>query len=119
MLEIDYETNVDIGYREITAALPHRHPFLLLDKVVYVDVEDDTIVAKKNVTANEAFFQGHFPEAPIMPGVLILEALAQTGAFLVHQKGYVPENKLAVLLSIDKAKFRQAVHPGDTLTLYG
>ncbi len=95
--------------------LPHRYPFLLIDKVIELDLEGNTIIAKKNMTYNEAFFQGHFPGAPIMPGVLVVEALAQAGGILAYQKGY--QDQIAVLLTINNVKFREAVYPGDTLYL--
>lgn len=101
--------------KEILDILPHRYPFLLVDKVVHLDLKENLIIAQKNVTMNEHFFQGHFPESPIMPGVLIVEALAQTGGILVHQKGY--GHKIALLLSITEAKFRKPVVPGDILML--
>src|SRR4051794_20492883 len=99
--------------KDILNILPHRYPFLLVDKVLEIDVEKDSIIAQKNVTMNESFFQGHFPGAPIMPGVLILEALAQAGAILLHQKGYT--DKIAVFLNVNNVKFRQPVKPGDIL----
>ena len=104
------------GIKEITAILPHRYPFLLIDRIVALDLEKSTITGVKSVTINELFFQGHFPEAPIMPGVLILEALAQTGGFLIYKKGF--HNKTAVLLSIKQGKFRRPVYPGDQLYLH-
>lgn len=104
------------GIKEISKILPHRYPFLLVDRVLHLDLEENTIIGQKNVTANEQFFQGHFPGAPIMPGVLILEALAQTGGILVHQKGQ--SHKIAVLLNINNAKFRRPVVPGDVLMLH-
>lgn len=102
--------------KEIEAILPHRYPFLLIDRVLKIDLEASEIIGVKNVTINEPFFQGHFPGAPIMPGVLILEALAQTGGILVHQKGYC--KKIAVLLNVAHAKFRKPVRPGDVLYLH-
>ncbi len=102
--------------KEIEKILPHRYPFLLVDRIVHIDLESSEIIGVKNVTVNEPFFQGHFPETPIMPGVLILEALAQTGGILVHQKGYA--KKIAVLLNIANAKFRRPVVPGDVLHLH-
>ncbi|EPP32338.1 fabA-like domain protein, partial [Chlamydia psittaci 84-8471/1] len=102
-----------IKLRELLNLLPHRYPFLLVDKVLSYDLEKRSIVAQKNVTINEPFFVGHFPEAPIMPGVLILESLAQAAGVLL---GLVLENdrnkRLALFLGIQKAKFRQAVKPG-------
>jgi 3-hydroxyacyl-[acyl-carrier-protein] dehydratase len=102
--------------KDIERILPHRYPFLLVDRVLQIDLEASEILGVKNVTANEPFFQGHFPGAPIMPGVLLLEALAQTGGILVHQKGY--DKKIAVLLNITNAKFRRPVVPGDVLHLH-
>ena len=102
--------------RQVMKILPHSYPFLLIDGVLRIDLESNEIVALKNVTVNEPFFQGHFPSVPVMPGVLILEALAQAGGILVHQKGY--DKKIAVLLNITDAKFRKAVIPGDVLHLH-
>lgn len=103
------------GYRDIVQMLPHRYPFLLVDRIISIDLESDIIVGQKNVSINEQFFQGHFPNAPIMPGVLVLEALAQTGGILIYQKGY--QNHIPVIMSVNDAKFRQPVRPGDTLIL--
>lgn len=99
---------------EIQKILPHRYPFLLIDKVI--EMGEKNIVAIKNVTANEPFFQGHFPGNPIMPGVLITEALAQVGAVMLLS---LEENKgkLGVFTGIDGFKFRRQVVPGDTLRL--
>lgn len=102
--------------KEIERILPHRYPFLLIDRVIHLDLDAGEIIGVKNVTVNEPFFQGHFPGVPIMPGVLILEALAQTGGILVHQKGY--DQKIAVLLNVANAKFRRPVTPGDVLFLH-
>ncbi len=106
-----------LDIRQILQILPHRYPFLLVDRVVDLDVEGRKIVGQKNVTMNEPFFQGHFPERPIMPGVLILEAMAQTGGVLLNACGY-SEGKIALFLTINDAKFRRAVMPGDTLMLH-
>jgi 3-hydroxyacyl-[acyl-carrier-protein] dehydratase len=105
-----------LDIKAIMKILPHRYPFLLVDKIVHIDLEKPLIIGQKNVTINEPFFDGHFPEAPIMPGVLILEALAQTGGILVHQKGY--NQKIALFLSVYQAKFRNPVKPGDVLMLH-
>lgn len=105
-----------LSIKEIAKILPHRYPFLLVDRIVYLNLEENIIIGHKSVTINEPFFQGHFPDVPIMPGVLILEALAQTGGILVHQKGY--NEKIAVLLYINNAKFRRPVVPGDLLALH-
>lgn len=102
--------------KEIASILPHRYPFLLVDRILEINLEENEILGVKNVTVNEPFFQGHFPGAPIMPGVLLLEALAQTGGILVHQKGYA--KKIAVLLNVANAKFRKPVVPGDVLHLH-
>jgi 3-hydroxyacyl-[acyl-carrier-protein] dehydratase len=101
--------------KQISDILPHRYPFLLIDRIVHIDLNENFIIGQKNVSMNEQFFQGHFPGVPIMPGVLILEALAQTGGILVHQKGH--EHKIALLLNISNAKFRRPVTPGDVLML--
>lgn len=105
-----------LNAKEIAKILPHRYPFLLVDRILEINLNENEIIGLKNVTVNEPFFQGHFPGVPIMPGVLILEALAQTGGVLVHQKGYV--KKIAVLLRVSNAKFRKPVLPGDALFLY-
>lgn len=104
-----------IDVKEISKILPHRYPFLLVDRIVHLDLVENMIIGQKNVTINEQFFQGHFPGVPIMPGVLILEALAQTGGILIHRKSQTP--KIAVLLNINNAKFRKPVVPGDVLIL--
>jgi 3-hydroxyacyl-[acyl-carrier-protein] dehydratase len=100
----------------IRAILPHRYPFLLVDRVDAVTA--DKIVARKMVTVNEPFFEGHFPGNPIMPGVLIVEALAQAGALLVApQVGFDPARQVIFFMAIDKVKFRKPVVPGDALIL--
>ncbi|MCX6987869.1 MAG: 3-hydroxyacyl-ACP dehydratase FabZ [Chlamydiae bacterium] len=109
-------SSIIFNVKEIAKILPHRYPFLLVDRIVYMNLDENIIIGQKNLTMNEQFFQGHFPDAPIMPGVLILEALAQTGGILVHQKGY--NQKIAVLLSVKNAKFRRPVVPGDVLMLH-
>ena len=100
---------------EIMKILPHRYPFLLVDKIDFME-PGVKAVGYKNVTMNEYFFQGHFPGAPVMPGVLIIEALAQVGAVAMLS---LPEfkGKIGYFTGIDKAKFRQKVFPGDTLRL--
>ena len=100
---------------EIKKRLPHRFPFLLVDKIIALD--ESSIVGIKNVTFNEAFFQGHFPEEPIMPGVLLIEALAQTGGLLVLSAVEDPEKYSTYFLKIDKLKFKNKVVPGDTVIL--
>jgi len=105
-----------IPIEQIMRFLPHRFPFLLVDRVLEV-VPHKTVVAIKNVTCNEQFFQGHFPEWKIMPGVLIVEAMAQAGAVLLFSSIANPESKFVVLSKIDKAKFKRMVVPGDQLRL--
>jgi beta-hydroxyacyl-ACP dehydratase FabZ len=107
-----------IGIQEIMDMLPHRYPFLLIDRILEMEM-GKRAVGIKNVTMNEPFFQGHFPGHPIMPGVLILEAMAQAGGVLAMKS--VPldqvKSKVIYFMSIDKAKFRKPVVPGDQLRL--
>jgi UDP-3-O-[3-hydroxymyristoyl] N-acetylglucosamine deacetylase/3-hydroxyacyl-[acyl-carrier-protein] dehydratase len=100
---------------EIKKRLPHRFPFLLVDKIIALD--ESSIVGIKNVTFNESFFQGHFPDEPVMPGVMLVEALAQTGGLLVLSSLEDPEKYSTYFLKIDKLKFKQKVIPGDTVIL--
>jgi 3-hydroxyacyl-[acyl-carrier-protein] dehydratase len=102
--------------QEILGLLPHRYPFLLIDRVVEFE-RGKRLVAIKNVTMNEPFFQGHFPGYPIMPGVLVIEAMAQAGAIIMLSEIPDREKKLAVFTGIDKAKFRNQVTPGDQLRI--
>lgn len=101
---------------QIMAMLPHRPPFLLIDRII--ELSDSHVVGMKNVTMNEPFFQGHFPDAPVMPGVLQIEAMAQTGGILVLSTVPDPENYLTLFMKIDKVKFKQRVIPGDTLIFH-
>ena len=102
--------------REIQRILPHRYPFLLVDRVI--EISPQKIVALKNVSAGEPHFQGHFPGHPVMPGVLIIEALAQAGALLAAKTvGFDPATQVVYFMAIDKAKFRKPVVPGDQLQL--
>ena len=105
-----------LDIHEILKILPHRYPFLLIDRVVEV-TRKQRIVAIKNVTINEPFFQGHFPGLPIMPGVLIVEAIAQAGGALLLTEVDDRDNKVMVFTGIDRAKFRRPVSPGDQLRI--
>jgi UDP-3-O-[3-hydroxymyristoyl] N-acetylglucosamine deacetylase/3-hydroxyacyl-[acyl-carrier-protein] dehydratase len=107
------ETSLDI--RRILDTVPHRYPFVMIDRIVEF-VGDDELVAIKNVTINEPFFTGHFPGNPVMPGVLQLEAMAQAAGVLLLRRGSV-EGKVALFMSADKVKFRKAVRPGDQLVI--
>jgi len=109
-------SNSLIDIEKIKGILPHRYPFLLVDRVLELK-KGESLVAIKNVTVNEPFFQGHFPQLKIMPGVLIVEALAQAGGILVYYSLDEPENKLLVLSKIERARFRKPVTPGDQLRL--
>ena len=102
--------------QEIMDFLPHRYPFLLIDRVLEFEPQK-SVVAIKNVTMNEPFFQGHFPGAPIMPGVLVIEAMAQAGAVLLLSELEDRHSKLAVFTGIDGAKFRRSITPGDQLRI--
>ena len=102
--------------QKIMGFLPHRYPFILVDRVVELE-SGKRIVALKNVTMNEPFFQGHFPMLKVMPGVLVVEAIAQAGGILVYKSIPDPENKLMFLSKIDKTKFRKPVVPGDQLRI--
>jgi beta-hydroxyacyl-ACP dehydratase FabZ len=99
--------------RDILDVMPHRYPFLLVDRVLEMD--DNSIRAIKNVTFNEPQFLGHFPGMPVMPGVLIVEAMAQAGGFLLFSRVKNRENKLIYFTGIDKCRFRKPVVPGDTV----
>ncbi len=105
-----------LDINQIMAILPHRYPFLLIDRVVEIE-RRRRIVALKNVTINEPFFQGHFPNFPIMPGVLMVEAMAQAGGALLLTEIPDRDNKLMVFTGIERARFRRPVTPGDQLRL--
>ena len=107
---------MEIGIAEILRILPHRYPFLLVDRILEVE-KGKRVVGIKNVTFNEEFFQGHFPGNPVMPGVLIVEAMAQVAAIGLH--GVIPdqEKKILYLSGVDRCKFRRPVVPGDQLRI--
>ncbi len=107
---------IDIG--RIMQMIPHRYPFLMIDQVIDV-ITNESAVGIKNVTINEPFFQGHFPQRPVMPGVLIIEAMAQTSAVLVVETlGPTAEGKLVYFMSVENARFRKPVGPGDRLAIH-
>ena len=109
---------MELRIAEILRILPHRYPFLLIDRVIEVD-GDRRLVALKNVSINEPFFEGHFPGAPVMPGVLTIEAMAQAGAImgLLHSKPEDVKNALVYFMGIDEARFRRPIVPGDQLRI--
>ncbi len=112
------ETGATLDIEQIVEMIPHRYPFLMIDRVVDA-IPDVSAVGIKNVSINENFFQGHFPAKPVMPGVLIVEAMAQTAAVLVVQTlGDEAAGKLVYFMSVDSARFRKPVGPGDTLHIH-
>jgi 3-hydroxyacyl-[acyl-carrier-protein] dehydratase len=112
------ERGTRIDVQRIMQMIPHRHPFLMIDKVVDI-VANECATGIKLVSINENYFQGHFPARPVMPGVLIIEAMAQTAAVLVvHTLGPDSEGKLVYFMSVDNARFRRPVFPGDQLDVH-
>lgn len=110
-------SGIEVGYQEILKRIPHRYPFLLIDRGENW-IKNRSMTGIKNVTFNEPFFAGHFPDNPVMPGVLIIEALGQTGAVLMSKSLDVPvEGKTIFFLGVDGVKFRSPVRPGDVLRL--
>ncbi|KMY66447.1 3-hydroxyacyl-ACP dehydratase [Desulfocarbo indianensis] len=101
---------------EIVKLIPHRYPFLLVDRILEID-RGERVVGLKNVSMNEAFFQGHFPGKPVMPGVLVIEAMAQTGGILAYNAVPQAVGKLIYFMGMDKVKFRRPVVPGDQLIM--
>ena len=111
-------TEALIDINQIMKMIPHRYPLLLVDRILEIEL-DKSIVGLKNVTMNEQFFQGHFPDEPVMPGVLIIESMAQTAAILtVKTLGEDVTDKLVYFMSIDGAKFRRKVVPGDSVHMH-
>lgn len=107
---------IDIG--RITQMIPHRYPFLMIDRIVDL-VSGESCVGIKNVTINEPFFQGHFPQRPVMPGVLVIEAMAQTAAVIVVEKlGTESEGRLVYFMTIEQARFRRPIGPGDQVRIH-
>ena len=112
------QEGLSLDIERIMQMIPHRYPFLMIDRVVAI-VPETTAIGIKNVSINEPFFQGHFPQRPVMPGVLIIEAMAQTAAVLVvHTLGKASEGKLVYFMSVDSARFRRPVVPGDQLRIH-
>ncbi len=108
----------DIDINRVMEMIPHRYPFLMIDRVTEV-VSGVSAVGIKNVSINEHFFQGHFPKRPIMPGVLIIEAMAQTaGVLVIETMGESSEGKMVYFMSVDRARFRKTVTPGDNLRIH-
>lgn len=117
-LQPKYANGVVMDINAIMKVMPHRYPFLLVDRIIEFDTDTNRIVGIKNVTINEPFFPGHFPERPVMPGVLILESMAQCGCMLLlNLDGMSTDNKLVFFMAINNAKFRKPVTPGDQLVL--
>jgi 3-hydroxyacyl-[acyl-carrier-protein] dehydratase len=114
-------TSTELGamsIAEILKSLPHRYPFLMIDKIIKID-GDETAIGIKNVTFNEPIFQGHFPENPIFPGVLIIEGMAQTaGAIVIKHDAGGGKKNIVLMLGVDKAKFRKPAGPGDTIEFH-
>lgn len=115
---INMESGEVADIQRVMAMIPHRYPFLMVDRVVGL-VKDASAIGVKNVSINEPYFAGHFPGHPVMPGVLIIESMAQSAAVLVvHTLGPDSEGKLVYFMSVDSARFRKPVHPGDTLYVH-
>jgi len=108
--------NYSMDIQQIMGFLPHRYPFLLVDRVLEI-TDGERITALKNVTFNEPFFTGHFPGVPVMPGVLMVEAMAQAGGILMFNSLEDKESKIAMLMGVDKCRFRKPVRPGDQMII--
>ena len=117
-MDVATETVTDMDTNRLMEVIPHRYPFLMIDRLVDI-IANVSATGIKNVTVNEPYFQGHFPGQPVMPGVLIIEAMAQTSAALVvHSMGPHAEGKLVYFMSIESARFRKPVVPGDRLNVH-
>jgi len=114
--DVEFES-MAIESQQIMEIIPHRYPFLLIDRVIHI-VKDKSAIGIKNVTINEPFFEGHFPNHPIMPGVLIIEAMAQTSAILVAKTTETKSDKALYFMTIDRTKFRKPIGPGDQIHLH-
>jgi len=115
--EAPQSAGIEVDVMRIMQMIPHRYPFLLIDRVREMEA-DKRAVGVKNVSINEPYFQGHFPGAPVMPGVMIVEAMAQTAAVLVvHTLGAASEGKLVYFMTVDNCRFRRPVYPGDQLLI--
>lgn len=115
--DTDLQPVLPLGASDIQKLLPHRYPFLLIDRVVEFE-RNKRVVAYKNLTINEPFFQGHFPAQPVMPGVLVIEALAQAGGVLYQlSRGATVEDKVFYLVKVENARFSKIIVPGDRMTL--
>lgn len=114
---IDLQKDTQLNVERIMRLIPHRYPMLLVDRLI--DIKQDSATGIKNVTINEPFFQGHFPAQPVMPGVLLIESMAQTaGVLVMHTLGEEADGKVVYFMGIDEARFRKPVTPGDTLRIY-
>ena len=114
---IDLKNNSTLSVERIMKLIPHRYPMLLIDRLV--DIKEGEATGIKNVTINEPFFQGHFPARPVMPGVLLIEAMAQTaGVLVMHHLGEEADGKVVYFMSVEEARFRRPVVPGDSLRIH-
>ncbi|MBT3961904.1 MAG: 3-hydroxyacyl-ACP dehydratase FabZ [Candidatus Marinimicrobia bacterium] len=113
---MDYRTKTEFNIQDIIKLIPHRYPFILIDRIENM-IPGESLTAIKNVTINEPFFQGHFPGQPVMPGVLILESMAQAASFLALKTVDNPLSKNMLFSGVDNAKFRKPIMPGDTIVI--
>jgi 3-hydroxyacyl-[acyl-carrier-protein] dehydratase len=114
---IDLKKDVQLNVERIMRLIPHRYPMLLVDRLI--NIKEDSATGIKNVTINEPFFQGHFPAQPVMPGVLLIETMAQTaGVLVMHNLGEEADGKVVYFMGVDEARFRKPVVPGDSLRVH-